>query len=106
MGRRKHVPLRNCIACQQKRPKRELLRIVRTPEGTLEIDPRGKRPGRGAYVCRERTCWERGLEAARLGRALECQVAAETLAALRAQIQSALQNAEGKKENAQGAIAN
>jgi predicted RNA-binding protein YlxR (DUF448 family) len=81
--RRKHVPLRTCIACRQTRPKRELMRIVRTPEGAIEIDPGGKRPGRGAYLCANRRCWEIAMEQRRLWRALKCQLTAEDEAALR-----------------------
>ena len=82
--RRKHIPLRTCIACQQKRPKRELTRVVRTPEGFIEIDLKGKSPGRGAYLCPNRQCGEIALTQERLGRALKCQVTAEDVAALRA----------------------
>ncbi len=82
--RRKHVPLRSCIACRQKLPKRELVRIVRTPEGTIEIDPKGKRSGRGAYLCRQQQCWEQALQPRRLAQALHCPVSAEDVAALQA----------------------
>jgi hypothetical protein len=85
--RRKHVPLRTCIACQQERAKRELVRIVRTGEGTIEIDPKGKRSGRGAYVCYERACWDAALRQGKLGHALKCQVSTEQVAALRAGIE-------------------
>jgi predicted RNA-binding protein YlxR (DUF448 family) len=81
--RRKHVPLRTCIACRQIRPKRELIRIVRTPEGTVEIDSGGRRLGRGAYLCANRRCWEIALEQQRLHRALKCQLTVEDEAALR-----------------------
>lgn len=84
--RRKHVPLRSCIVCQEKRPKRELIRIVCTPEGAIEVDPKGKRPGRGAYVCRDPRCWQTGLEPRRLARALKCPVAAEQVTSIQAQI--------------------
>lgn len=84
--RRKHVPLRSCIVCQEKRPKRELVRIVCTPEGTIEVDPKGKRPGRGAYVCRDPRCWQVGLDSRRLSRTLKCQVAQDQVAAIQAQI--------------------
>lgn len=47
----RHVPLRTCVVCREKRPKRELLRVVRTPEGEVTIDPTGKLNGRGGYVC-------------------------------------------------------
>lgn len=76
--------MRTCLACQQKRPKREMLRIVRTPEGTIEIDPKGKRSGRGTYFCSSQACWDVALEPRRLGRALKCRVSAEDVAALRA----------------------
>ncbi len=57
----KHAPQRICIACRQVRPKWELARIVRTAQGTVEIDPRGKKSGRGAYLCKRQSCWELGL---------------------------------------------
>ena len=82
--RRKHVPLRTCIACQRKRPKRELIRIVRTPEGMTAIDIKGKQAGRGTYLCPSRGCWEAALQRGALGRALQVPVSVEEAAALRA----------------------
>ena len=87
MGRRKHVPLRTCIVCRQQLPKRELIRIVRTPEGTIEIDPKGKRSGRGAYLCRDVRCWNAAQERGSLGRALKCPISGEVLATLMAEAQ-------------------
>lgn len=82
--RRKHIPLRTCLACQQKRSKRDLIRIVRTPEGLTEIDPRGKRAGRGAYLCPNRRCWEIALDRTGLiARALKGAPSAEEVAALK-----------------------
>lgn len=81
--RRKHVPLRTCIACHQKRPKRELIRVVRTPEGSIEIDFHGKLPGRGAYFCPQRTCREAALEPGKLSRLLKARVSVEDAAGLR-----------------------
>ena len=72
----KHSPLRTCVECRQVRPKRELIRIVRTPQGAIEIDERGKAPGRGAYLCRDRACWERAIRHGRLERALETKLSA------------------------------
>ena len=85
--RRKHVPLRTCIACRQKRPKRELIRVVRTSAGALEVDPKGKRAGRGAYLCPGRQCWQVALDPApparkQLERALRCRVSEEDVAHL------------------------
>lgn len=82
--RPKHVPQRTCIACRDKSAKRTLTRVVRTPEGVVEIDPTGKRNGRGAYLCDRATCWERALSTNALAHALEIEIAAETATTLRA----------------------
>jgi uncharacterized protein len=72
----KHVPLRTCVECRQVRAKRELTRIVRTPQGTIEIDERGKAAGRGAYLCRNRACWEGAVRHERLEHALKSKLSA------------------------------
>jgi len=59
--RRKHVPQRTCVACRQVKPKRELIRVVRAPDGKITVDETGKAHGRGAYLCRDRACWEKGV---------------------------------------------
>ena len=58
----KPTPQRTCVVCRQVRAKRELVRLVRTPEGSVEIDVTGKKAGRGAYLCRQWACWEAGLQ--------------------------------------------
>lgn len=88
--RRKHVPLRSCVACHERRAKRDLIRIVRTPEGAIEVDSWGKRAGRGAYVCRDPSCWQAALEPRRLSRALKCSVSEQDVATLKALIASSL----------------
>jgi predicted RNA-binding protein YlxR (DUF448 family) len=55
---RKHIPQRTCITCRRVKGKREMVRVVRTSGGEIQIDPSGKLAGRGAYLCRERECWE------------------------------------------------
>lgn len=75
--RLKHIPQRTCIGCHETKPKRELVRIVRTQNGAVEIDPTGKRSGRGAYLCKAKTCWKEGLKRERLERALRTEIAAE-----------------------------
>lgn len=75
--RPKHVPERTCIGCREIRPKRELIRIVRTESGGVEIDPTGKRSGRGAYLCKAKTCWEAGLKKEHLDHALRTKIAVE-----------------------------
>ena len=82
--RRKHVPLRTCIACRQNRGKRELVRVVRTPTAGIQIDLTGKAAGRGAYLCRARNCWIQALGSHRLDAALKTTVSTEEMAALQA----------------------
>ncbi len=74
MPRIKKVPNRMCVACHQMRPKRELVRVVRTPTGDVKVDPTGKLSGRGAYVCPDSQCVEVGLRDQRLQHALEVPI--------------------------------
>jgi uncharacterized protein len=69
--RRKHVPMRTCVACRQIRGKRDLVRVVRTPAGTVQVDLTGKVAGRGAYLCRMRSCWDQALASHKLNGALK-----------------------------------
>lgn len=63
----KKIPMRQCVGCREMKPKKELVRVVRSPQGEISMDLRGKAPGRGAYVCRSLECLRR----ARKSRALE-----------------------------------
>lgn len=82
-SRPKHVPQRTCVACREHTAKRSLIRIVRTPEGTVEVDPTGKKNGRGAYLCDQRGCWDRAVTSNVLARALNTELTHETLDTLR-----------------------
>jgi predicted RNA-binding protein YlxR (DUF448 family) len=62
----KSLPQRTCIACRQVKEKKDLIRLVSTGNGIVEIDAFGKKPGRGAYLCPKRTCWELALMKNRL----------------------------------------
>ena len=75
--RRKKIPRRTCVACRQTNAKRQLVRIVRAPDGSVTIDPSGKRNGRGAYLCSSRHCWEAGLRGGVLPRALKIESISE-----------------------------
>jgi predicted RNA-binding protein YlxR (DUF448 family) len=66
----KHVPLRTCAGCRQVKSKLELIRLIRIPNGDIEIDSSGRKSGRGVYLCPARECWETGLKGDRLGYAL------------------------------------
>src|SRR5579859_6870757 len=78
----KHIPLRTCVACQQTKPKRELLRIVRTPDSHVFIDATGKKSGRGAYLCARLSCWEQALKKKRLEQEFELALSDEDRAGL------------------------
>ena len=81
--RRKHVPHRTCVACRTAGPKRELVRVVRTPEGDVLVDETGKLNGRGAYLCRRRSCWDDALAHGQLERSLKARLKGESEQALR-----------------------
>ena len=81
--RPKHNPIRTCVVCRDKAAKRQFVRIVRTPDGTIEVDPTGKKNGRGAYLCTRFACWERALSSPLLDRALRVDLTAGAKAALR-----------------------
>ena len=80
----RRVPERTCIVCRQVRPKRELIRVVRTPDGHILLDPTSKKSGRGAYVCARRSCWDIALKKGKLEREFETTLTAEDRAALEA----------------------
>lgn len=82
----KKIPLRMCVGCREMKPKKELLRIVRTPEGEIALDPGGKKSGRGAYVCRQESCLMRAIKQKQLDRALESPVGPEVTEQLRQKI--------------------
>lgn len=66
----KKVPERQCLGCNEHKPKKELLRVVRTPEGEILLDFTGKKSGRGAYICRDAACLRRARKSKRIDRAL------------------------------------
>ena len=84
-----HVPQRTCVGCRQARAKRELLRIVRTPQGGIEVDPLGKAAGRGAYVCPNERCPELAVKQKKLARALAAPVGEDVLQRIKAIVGSA-----------------
>ncbi|MEE8564723.1 MAG: YlxR family protein [Atribacterota bacterium] len=77
------VPVRTCIGCQCKKPKKELIRIIRTPEGKTEIDKTGKKSGRGAYLCGNVECLDTAFSKKHLNRSLKQDITLKTLDELR-----------------------
>ncbi len=84
MARPKKIPQRLCIGCQTARPKKEMVRIVRSPEGEFAVDFTGKKPGRGAYLCHRAECFEAAVKGHRFAKAFQGPVPPEAIAALRA----------------------
>lgn len=87
VARVKKVPLRKCVGCQEMKAKRELIRVVRTPEGNIELDLTGKRAGRGAYICPNARCFDAAVHARRLAKALQCNIGQEVLLRVREAIE-------------------
>ena len=83
----KKIPMRMCVGCREMKEKRELIRIVRTPEGEVAIDETGKRSGRGAYICRNAECLKRAIKQKQLERQLDVTLTTEIVDGLTTDIQ-------------------
>ena len=70
----KKIPMRQCLGCNEHRPKRELLRVVRDPDGNISLDFTGKKSGRGAYICRSVKCLRRAAKSKRIEKNLGCAI--------------------------------
>lgn len=76
-GAPKKIPERRCVGCQGTFPKKELIRVVRSPEGEISIDFTGKKSGRGAYICKNEACFKKARKTGIIRRALECEISDE-----------------------------
>ena len=85
----KKIPERKCCGCMEGRPKKDLIRIVHSPDGSVSTDLTGKKPGRGAYICKSPACLAKAKKAKRLERAFSCAIPDEVYTAL----EEALKNA-------------
>ncbi len=83
----KKLPVRMCAGCSEHKPKKELVRVVRTPQGEILLDLTGKRSGRGVYVCPNLECLKKARKAKRLERALDCQIPEEVYDRLEEEMQ-------------------
>jgi predicted RNA-binding protein YlxR (DUF448 family) len=85
--KKKKIPLRMCLGCQQMKPKKELIRIVRcAADGSIKIDSTGKLSGRGSYICHDVSCFEKAYKTKRIEKALEQKVDSEVYEQLRREI--------------------
>ncbi len=86
MAKVRKIPQRMCVGCREMKNKRDLLRVVRTPEGSIEVDPTGKKSGRGAYLCNNQECLAQAVKGKRLQKALEHEISNDILDIIRAQL--------------------
>lgn len=84
----KKIPMRQCLGCREMKPKRDLLRVVRSPEGTIALDLRGKASGRGAYVCRSTECLKKAIRSKAISRAFETEIPQEIYDAMLAEMEA------------------
>lgn len=90
----KKIPMRQCVGCREMKPKKELIRVVRSPEGQVSLDFRGKLPGRGAYVCPNPACLAKAKKSKALGRAFSAPLPEEVYQALEEQMKEVPQDAQ------------
>ena len=83
----KKIPMRQCLGCREMKAKKELIRVVRSPEGAVTLDFKGKANGRGAYVCPNAACLKQAVKAKALERAFSCQIPQEVYEALQEQME-------------------
>lgn len=86
MNKPRKIPQRMCVGCREMRNKRELIRIVRTPQETIEMDTTGKKAGRGAYICPSDVCFSEAVKGKRLQKALNQEIPADVLEIIKLQI--------------------
>ena len=84
----KKIPQRQCMGCRERKPKKELIRVVRSPEGEVSLDFRGKKNGRGAYVCPDPACLKKALRSKALDRSLEVTIPEEVYAQLEREMEA------------------
>ena len=82
----KKIPMRQCLGCREMKPKKELIRVVRSPQGDVSLDFKGKLPGRGAYVCPNSACLQKARKAKALERAFSAPMPDEVWEGLEAQM--------------------
>lgn len=83
----KKIPMRQCLGCREHKPKKELIRVVRSPEGEISLDFRGKANGRGAYVCPNGECLKKAIKAKALERAFSAPIPEEVYSQLREEME-------------------
>ena len=83
----KKIPMRQCVGCREMKEKKALIRVVKSPEGEVSLDFKGKKPGRGAYLCPDPACLAKARKTRRLERALECEIPDEVYERIEKELQ-------------------
>ena len=86
MEKVRKIPVRQCLGCNEHKPKAELIRVVRSPEGEISLDTRGKKSGRGAYICHDVKCLNKARKSKRIDRALDVTIPEEIYDAMEAEL--------------------
>ena len=84
----KKIPMRQCLGCREMKPKGELIRVVRSPEGDISLDSKGKAPGRGAYLCPKGECLKRAIRSKAVSRAFGLEIPQEIYDTLQLQMEA------------------
>ena len=80
------IPVRQCLGCNEHKPKAELIRVVRRPEGAVSLALTGKKSGRGAYICRDIKCLKKARKSGRIAHNLECEISPEVYDSMEAEL--------------------
>lgn len=88
----KKMPMRMCLGCNEMKNKRDMIRIVKSPEGNVTIDLTGKKSGRGAYICKNSDCFEKARKARRFERSLSCKICEEVYEEMKNELTAAESN--------------
>ena len=86
MEKVRKIPVRQCLGCNEHKPKAELIRVVRSPEGEISLDTRGKKSGRGAYICHDVKCLNKARKSKRIEKTLDCAIPEEIYDAMEAEL--------------------
>ena len=84
----KKIPVRQCMGCNEHKPKADMIRVVRDPEGQISLDFKGKKSGRGAYLCHSAACLKKARKSRRIDRVLECEIPDSVYDAMEQEMQS------------------
>ena len=82
------IPLRRCTGCNESKPKKELVRVVRSPEGEISLDLTGKKPGRGAYICKSAECFSKARKSRRFEKTFYCKIDEELYDAMERELEN------------------